>query len=215
MKLRKSQKRNTKANKNANFNEVVKQQGISEDSKTFLGILLRKSKYTGFSTGERDLAQGIYFTSPACYRYMRECLNFSLPPWNSILKWMLIKNVFSGENKNIIFQISQKIVSLPPEQRCAVLLYDEMKIRSDLEYDKHNDMIHGFVDLGNRRQSNVATHVLTFMVREIFAKYKYPISYYAPENGISGTDLVELITKNIETARKMGFDVRATICDQG
>lgn len=93
---------------------------------------------------------------------------------------------------------------MSPEQKCAVLLYVEMKIRGDLGYDKHNDIIYGYLDLGSRAESNVATHImLAFVVRGTFFKYKYPISYYATIIGISGNDLVKLFQDNIEMAHNV------------
>ena len=78
-----------------------------------------------------------------------------------------------------------RLSDLPEWKRHVVLLLDEMKIKQSLVYDKNESKIVGFVSLGEvndqlanfeREASNatepscgeVATHILTLMVRGIF-----------------------------------------------
>ena len=64
--------------------------------------------------------------------------------------------------------------------RYAVLIFDEMKIREDLVYDKTGVSLHGFINLGDVNEQllqlekqtvndkphvELATHKLTLMVR--------------------------------------------------
>ena len=73
--------------------------------------------------------------------------------------------------------------------RYVVLVFDEMKIREDLVFEKHTGIIKGFVDYGQQsldscfsalaeecsqystlNKRTVATHMLTMMVRGIVFK---------------------------------------------
>lgn len=78
------------------------------------------------------------------------------------------------------------------KDKYVVLVFDEMKIREDLVFDKHSCELVGFVNLGEvnniltefERQCKgetdvvnddaIATHMLTFMVRGIFTKLEFP-----------------------------------------
>jgi len=86
--------------------------------------------------------------------------------------------------------------------RYVVLVFDEMKIREDLVFNKATGQITGFVDYGEpilnehfaslrekcRQQSGsglainsatVATHMLTLMVRGLFFKLDFPFAHFA------------------------------------
>ena len=84
--------------------------------------------------------------------------------------------------------------------RYVVLIFDEMKIREDLVFDKTTGQITGFVDYGesnlnsrfaklkkecqhhqrlNLDETSVATHMLTLMVRGIYVKLEFPFAQFA------------------------------------
>ncbi len=80
---------------------------------------------------------------------------------------------------------------------------DEMKIQEDLVYDKTGQRLHGFVNLGDVNDElkqleidvdkdsspsrNIATHVLTLMVRGIFFKMEFPYANFPTQGKITRT----------------------------
>ena len=83
--------------------------------------------------------------------------------------------------------------------RYVILMFDEMKLQEDLVYDKTGEHLYGFVNLGDvndhlellekRANSstacdNIATHMLTVMVRGIFAKIEFPYASF-PTQGMN------------------------------
>ena len=72
-----------------------------------------------------------------------------------------------------------------------VLAFDEIKIKEDLIYNKHTGQIIGYVNLGDIEQqlvaleenrsfiSNVATHMLQFMLRGLSARLNNPVAHFA------------------------------------
>lgn len=60
-------------------------------------------------------------------------------------------------------------------QRYVVLLFDEMKVESNLVFDKIKDELIGYVDLGDpdvnfatlKKADDLARHALVFMVRGV------------------------------------------------
>lgn len=99
--------------------------------------------------------------------------------------------------------LRKKANSLTSENRIAILLFDEMHIQKDLDYDGKKDIIQGYEDDGKTRQPQLAKYILVFMVRGLFCQYQYFTSYYASAKGLTEKDLVDLIVNNI------------SVCDQG
>ena len=77
------------------------------------------------------------------------------------------------------------------KDKYTVLVFNEMKVREDLVFNKHSRELVGFIDLDNvltdfERQCNnpenvgdaVATHVLTFMVRGLFTSLEFPYAQF-------------------------------------
>ena len=74
-----------------------------------------------------------------------------------------------------------------------MVMIDEMKIHEDLVFDKHGHDLLGFVNLGAvneqlqelekeaqaaKPHENLATHMLTVMVRGIFVKLEFPYASF-------------------------------------
>lgn len=82
--------------------------------------------------------------------------------------------------------------------RNVVLIIDEMKIHEDLIFDKNGHNLLGFVNLGSINEQlkeleketlttqpheNLATHMLTVMVRGVFIKLEFPLASF-PTQGV-------------------------------
>lgn len=81
--------------------------------------------------------------------------------------------------------------SLQPFQKNMVLVFDEVRIKDSLVFDKHGLQVIGFVDVGDinnellkfersfeetegkRLQERVAKHMLVFMVREFLSTWSF------------------------------------------
>jgi hypothetical protein len=51
------------------------------------------------------------------------------------------------------------------EEKYCSIIFDEMKIKSFLEYSKYLDMVEGFEDLGHRgRTKKLASQAMVFMI---------------------------------------------------
>jgi hypothetical protein len=82
-----------------------------------------------------------------------------------------------------------KLNTIPAFQKCMCLIFDEVKIREDLVYDKNLFQTIGFVNVGNlnnrllelersekgEQQQRVASNILLFMVRGLFSDLKFSI----------------------------------------
>ena len=79
-------------------------------------------------------------------------------------------------------------------QRYVVLLFDEMKVKANLVFDKHTGELKGYLDLGcveddfsilGRESDCLATHALVFLLRGVATNLKYNLAYFATDGVIS------------------------------
>ena len=73
-------------------------------------------------------------------------------------------------------------------ERYVILLFDEMKVKSNLVFDKHTGELKSYLDLGcvendfstlGREIDCLATHALVFYLRGVVTNLKYSLGYFA------------------------------------
>ena len=107
------------------------------------------------------------------------------------------------------------------------LVFDEVKVKEDLVYDKHSANLVGFVRIGDvndhlsrfeRMESSepikpqLATHIFTFMVSGILSDLEFPYISF-PCSSLSGDQLYSLVWGCIRRLEACGFKVLAITCD--
>ena len=111
--------------------------------------------------------------------------------------------------------------------RYVILVMDEVHIKHDLVYDKHQGCLVGFVDLGNtnnqliefekalaaeKPQPTLASTMLVFMVRGLLCKLNYPYVQF-PCHDVSGSMMFDPMWEAIARLEKLGFRVLGLTCD--
>ena len=135
-------------------------------------------------------ALSLHGKSPAAYREIRDSGAMILPSERVLRDY---KNYFkpkAGLNVDNIESLRDKASSAAGIQRYVVLVMDEMKIQSNLVFDKYSGDLIGFVDLGDPMtnyaclgdEDVMATHALAFLVRGMCSDMKHIIAYYFTEN---------------------------------
>lgn len=114
-----------------------------------------------------------------------------------------------------------KINTIPEYQKFVCLVFDEVKVKEDLVYDKHTANLLGFVRIGDINdhlvkvekskesetlRPQLATHVLTFMVSGLFSDLEYPYASF-PCTCITGDQLYSLVWGCIRRLEACGFKV--------
>ena len=109
----------------------------------------------------------------------------------------------------------------------VTLIIDEVHIKEDLVYDKHEGCLIGFVDLGSinnqllefeaalsadKDYCPLAKTMLVFMVRGLFQKLNYPYAQFACAN-LSADLLFDPVWEAISRLERLGFKVLAITCD--
>ncbi|CAG4953219.1 unnamed protein product [Parnassius apollo] len=120
-----------------------------------------------------------------------------------------------GINQVIIDHLKKKVEQLTEKEKYCALLFDEMTLECNVDYDPVAGLIDGFQDLGEYggRSRDFADHALVFMLQSIYENIEEPIAYYFTSGIISSEHLVNLINVIIKTVHAIGFQVITTVCD--
>jgi len=122
--------------------------------------------------------------------------------------------------------------SLEEHQKYVAVIFDEMRIKDGLLYNKHEARMEGFVDLGkinnilaSFQQSikepssgqsplTIAKHMLVFMVRDLFINLEFPYAQY-PTSDLTADSLFPLVWEVIRHLEVASFKVVSLTADNG
>eukprot|EP00794_Sanderia_malayensis_P013602 gene13602-15013_t len=133
----------------------------------------QKKLFSSTSTGVRYHPMIIRFClslaakSPSCYEELR--------------------NRKRGFQKEVLEELASLTKSYFDVQRYVVLLFDEMKVMSNLVLDKFTGELIGFTDLGDpdlnfgvpEESNEIATHALAFLLRGVCTELKFCLAHFA------------------------------------
>lgn len=173
------------------------------------------------------------FLSSGAYRALRSSPLLVLPSERTLFDYTHFVKGCAGFSADVNAQLLEEadIREDSEKDRYVVLMWDEMKIKEDLVFDKFSCELVGFVDCGSintvlddlehqcssrslvyEERRKVATHVLMFMVRGIFSKLKFPYAQF-PTNGASADELCPLVWEAVSHLESAGLKVVALTCD--
>ncbi|CAB3994726.1 Hypothetical predicted protein [Paramuricea clavata] len=115
-------------------------------------------------------------------------------------------------------------------QKFVVLLHDEVKIKSDLVYCKHTGELIGFANLGDVNNAlvdfekqcqievsnctpDIATYMLSFMVRGVSISLEYPLAHFPCSSCISADQIYPLFWDGVRHLETLGLKVIASTSD--
>lgn len=122
-------------------------------SALFIDILQRKKRKCPWTKPEKKLIMGLYFKSPATYKYMRDSLQFSLPSVSTIRRSTNIRNMQPGIVAKVFDKLKQKLTTVTEKWRQFLLMTDETTIKRAVDYNSVCDSIEGFMDTGKLGRS--------------------------------------------------------------
>ena len=131
---------------------------------------------------------------------------------------------FSHEVDQHLVDVAELSVDL---HKYVVLIIDEIHIKEELVYDKHQGSLIGFVNLGEinnqllefeaaisqeSQRAPLASTMLVMMARGLFYKLNYPYAQFGCAN-LSGDQLFDPVWQAILRLERLGFCVLALTCD--
>ena len=151
-----------------------------------------------------------------------------LPSERTLRDYTNIITAKSGIQLDVDRQLSEetKPDTSSPHEKLVALLFDEVKIKEDLVYNKHTGEIVGFVNISNISDHlskleestkscttpKLATHMLVVMVRGVCSSLKYPYAQF-PVSAATCDTMCPIIWDCVEHLEMIGLKVIAFVCD--
>ena len=160
----------------------------------------------------------MFYKSPKAYKFLRDQKKFALPCESLIRRWVNEIELESGIiSVKLLKLLSVKANSMSPFHRECVLIWDEMSIKTWLDYNSKKDVVEGYTDLGPsfERENKMAKHALVFLIRGRTKEWRCPISYTVCHTNVPGPTLSQLILQIIDFVEMTGFKVKSMVCDLG
>ena len=171
----------------------------------------------------------IKLLSSASYSSIRSSGVVTLPSERTLRDYTHVVKAQSGFSDDVDEQLKReaKIESSPEYQRHVCLVFDEVKIKEDLVYNKYTGELIGFTNLGEvnecldrfeqaclgtSEQPHLATHMLVFMVCGLVSDLEFPYAQF-PSASISGYHLYSLVWSCIRHLEAINLKVLAATCD--
>ena len=137
-------------------------------------------------------ALSLSMKSPAAYEELRKSGIMILPCKRTLRDYKNAITPSTGFNPGVIAELAKMCKDFNDLERLVVLSFDEVKIQSDLIFDKHSGKIIGFVDFGDEDINTgtltsmdiVATHVLSFHLRSFFGHVKFNFVLFLQRRGL-------------------------------
>lgn len=122
--------------------------------------------------------------SPSLYEELRNSGILVLPSQRTLRDYRNHIRPQRGFQEGIIEELKSITNSYFDVQRYVVLLFDEMKVLSNLVFDKVTGELIGFVDLGDpdvnfavlEKADEIATHALVFLIRGVCTQLKFSLA---------------------------------------
>ena len=178
----------------------------------------------------------LQYKSSAAYEFIRNSGVISMPSKSTLRRYSHFTDPEPGYNEPVIRRLLEdmKMNELSADndfKRNVTIVFDEIKVKSGLVYKAKTGKLIGYTDLGtvnnelmefSRRITStsegktaapeIATHVLSVMVRGIFSPLHTSIAWF-PTSTATGDQLYQIIWDGVEVLESVGFHVRAFVAD--
>ncbi|KAK9692944.1 Transposase protein [Popillia japonica] len=137
------------------------------------------SKRSKWTKSEKQLALSLFYKSPSTYSFMIKKLRVSLPSVRTIQSWLQVLNLKTGMKTTLTNKLELKAKSMTEREKMCVVMFDEIILKKELQYNKYQDVVEGYQDLANfGKQVKLANTALVFLVRGLLHNWKIPLAYY-------------------------------------
>lgn len=119
-----------------------------------------------------------------------------------------------GLSRVVLTKLREVGEKMDERDKYCLLLWDEMKLATHIQYDRKSDTLVGFEDWGYRRTHHIADHAIVLMIRSIRAGWTLPVYYGFCKSLTKTPDLKRCIKDITGVIEKSGFSIVATVCDQ-
>ena len=190
---------------------------VNEPTYRFISCQIRNQKLKPrgrrFTMEEKILAITLLKASGKGYRLLSKM--FALPSKKTCLNLLNKLPILPGINEKMFEVLRDSVAKMKPHERYCALVFDEMAISTNLQFNKKYDFIEGLEDFGDSRNAALADHANVFLIKGILRRWKQPIAFTFSNGPTKTFILKQQIISLIEKCQKIGLKVIFTICDQG
>ena len=167
----------------------------------------------------------LYCKSHSMYSELRNAGFLRLPSGRTLSDYKNFCSAKSGWQLSVLngMRSSYNEQKLPEVGKLGALIFDEVKIKEGLLFDPSTWELIGFTDLdceGSSSSENsspalkeqLATHVLQFYFKSVFASFHYPCGYFLTR-GVSAQQLNRIFWEGVGLLDAHGFNVIVSCCD--
>lgn len=192
---------------------------LSYNQFTFIQSQLRHCKKSSYgrrwTSADKSLAVNIYLKSPSAYRMLRR--HIVLPTIKTLRQLISGIGNFPGFCPSLLENLKQTARKMNIHNKMCILCFDEMSIKSGLQYNQHLDWISGYECFGinDNPSDKFATSALVFMIRGLSKHWKQPIGYFFSHSSTPAVILKKLLFEAFDHIEEAGLRLVAITCDQG
>lgn len=188
----------------------------SSATATFVKMQILHQKYKRWTLKEKKFSLQLFYKSPSTYKFLRVNLKLVLPSISVIRKWIGNSKFNPGFSPKHFNDIKIKVETMSEKEKCCTVVFDEMRIKSYLEYNQSLDRVEGFEDLGFLGRKNlIGQQAMVFCARGLYSSWKMPLGYFITHSSMKSNDLKTVIIDCIEKLFDIGLNVCAVVSDQG
>ena len=123
----------------------------------------------------------------------------------------------AGFQVDILRQLADDVNHLQDREKWVIVIFDEMKIKEDLVYDKESGTLVGFCNLQGASaelkesedihpKKKLATQMLTFLVRSVCGNLELPYAHF-PTRSVTNKQLYTLNWEVISHLEGIGLSI--------
>eukprot|EP00117_Sycon_ciliatum_P043741 scpid54974/ scgid5965/ Transposable element P transposase len=165
--------------------------------------------------------------SKSGYEAMRTSGFIKLPSGRTLMRYRNYRHPETGwrdeclmEMRTVYKEFVQSKRGRPDRSHFGVLAFDEMKIKEGLLWDSKSNELIGFVDLAEDQddsscttpEDSLATHVLQFHWKSVFAPFTYPCAYFFSKS-LGAHQINQIFWRGVSKLHDFGLIVIGSICD--
>ena len=177
---------------------------------------LSLSKGNRWSVRDKSFALSLLHASPKAYRILQKL--FYLPSVDTLRNTMKKIDIYPGFPKKILSAFKCKVQHMSEAEKLCVLVFDEVSLKTCINYNVEKDYIEGLEDFGEILEKNGDTpagYASVFMARGLIHSWKQPFGYVLTASTIRSADLLTMVDEALKQLKFIGLTVKAIICDQG
>jgi hypothetical protein len=158
-------------------------------------------------------ATGLHFASAQAYRFMQNVM--LLPTKKSLHAWLSKIDVNEGFSDDVFRLMETKSQSMSAQQRLCTVMFDEMSLKSHLDYSRRRDKIIGLESINNDDNCRLANHALVFMACGVCSNWRQALGVHFVLDMCDAESLKLLLHECLARLFAAGYTPVSVTCDQG